>query len=50
MHRSGIIRLRWRLRGAWLAPAAAATVVLDIVILELLPIAGEHGPGSSEAS
>ena len=38
-------RLRWRLRGATMWPAFAAGIAVDAVILHLLPIAGDAGPG-----
>ena len=38
-------RLRWRMRGATLWPAFVLAVVLDAVLLELLPISGDDGPG-----
>jgi hypothetical protein len=38
-------RLRWRLRGAMLWPAFAVAVVVDAVLLQLLPIAGDGPPG-----
>jgi hypothetical protein len=38
-------RLRWRLRGAMLWPAFGLAVVLDTVLLQVLPIAGEGRPG-----
>ena len=37
-------RLRWRLRGAWLWPTFIALTVVDAVLLQAVPIAGEHGP------
>jgi hypothetical protein len=36
-------RLRWRLRGAWLAPLVVVLVVVDGLLLSRLPISGE-GP------
>jgi hypothetical protein len=38
-------RLRWRIRGATLWPAFAAAVVADALLLQLLPIQGDDGPG-----
>jgi hypothetical protein len=38
-------RLRWRLRGAMLWPAFGVAIVVDAVLLQLLPIAGEGRPG-----
>jgi hypothetical protein len=38
-------RLRWRMRGATLWPAFVLAVVVDAVLLELLPISGDDGPG-----
>jgi hypothetical protein len=38
-------RLRWRLRGAKLWPTFAVVVVVEAVLLQLLPVAGDNGPG-----
>jgi hypothetical protein len=38
-------RLRWRLRGAMLWPAFVAAVVIQALLLDLLPVAGDDGPG-----
>jgi hypothetical protein len=38
-------RLRWRLRGAMLWPAFTAAVVVEAVLLDRLPVAGDDGPG-----
>jgi hypothetical protein len=38
-------RLRWRLRGAWQAPAFALAIAGEAVLLHELPIAGDEGPG-----
>jgi hypothetical protein len=38
-------RLRWRLRGAWLAPAFVLFTAVDTVVLQHLPFAGDRGPG-----
>ena len=38
-------RLRWRLRGATLWPAFGLAIVVDTVLLEVLPIAGDAAPG-----
>jgi hypothetical protein len=38
-------RLRWRIRGAMLWPAFAAAVVVDALLLDLLPVQGDDGPG-----
>jgi hypothetical protein len=38
-------RLRWRLRGAMLWPAFVAAVVVQALLLDLLPVAGDDGPG-----
>ena len=38
-------RLRWRLRGAMMWPAFAAAVVVEAVLLDRLPVAGDRGPG-----
>jgi hypothetical protein len=43
MERVWSSRLRWRLRGAWLAPLLAVLVVADGLLLTRLPISGE-GP------
>lgn len=39
-------RLRWRLRGAWQWPLFGALVVVDAVVLHVLPLAGDRGPGA----
>ncbi len=36
-------RLRWRLRGAWQAPAFVASTLVGAVLLNRLPIAGDEG-------
>jgi hypothetical protein len=38
-------RLRWRMRGATLWPAFVVAVAVDALLLELLPIEGDDGPG-----
>jgi hypothetical protein len=38
-------RLRWRLRGASLWPTFGVCLILDTVLLMILPIAGDNGPG-----
>jgi Tfp pilus assembly protein PilE len=38
-------RLRWRLRGAMLWPAFVVVVVAETLLLELLPVSGDGGPG-----
>ena len=38
-------RARWRLRGAWQAPAFVVFTIAGTLILELLPLAGDDGPG-----
>jgi hypothetical protein len=38
-------RLRWRMRGATLWPAFVLAVAVDAVLLELLPVQGDDGPG-----
>lgn len=43
MERVWSSRLRWRLRGAWLAPLLVVLVVADALLLTRLPISGE-GP------
>ena len=40
--RSGLRRLRWRLRGAWLWPAFAVVTALEVPLLHWLPLAGER--------
>lgn len=34
-------RMRWRLRGAWLAPAFVVLTLADTVLIRVLPLAGE---------
>jgi hypothetical protein len=41
MEREQLIRLRWRLRGAWMWPAFGALTVLDAILLHLLPFQGD---------
>jgi hypothetical protein len=38
-------RLRWRLRGAMLWPAFVVAVVVQALLFDLLPVAGDGGPG-----
>lgn len=38
-------RVRWKLRGAWQAPAFVLFTLVDAVLLERLPFAGDDGPG-----
>ena len=38
-------RLRWRLRGATMWPTFVLALVVDALLLHLLPIAGDRGPG-----
>jgi hypothetical protein len=38
-------RLRWRTRGAKLWPTFVVAVVVDALLLQLLPLAGDDGPG-----
>jgi hypothetical protein len=38
-------RLRWRIRGAMLWPAFVVAVAVDALLLDLLPIEGDEGPG-----
>ena len=40
--RSGLRRLRWRLRGAWLWPTFVLVTVLEMALLHWLPLAGER--------
>jgi len=46
MERVWATRLRWRLRGAWLAPLLALLTVLDALLLHYRPLAGD---GRTEA-
>ena len=41
MERVWASRLRWRLRGAWLAPLVAVLVVLDALLIHYRPLAGD---------
>lgn len=41
MERVWASRLRWRLRGAWLAPLVAVLTAADAVLLHFLPLAGD---------
>jgi hypothetical protein len=41
MEREQLIRLRWRLRGAWMWPAFVGLTVTDAIVLHLLPFQGE---------
>ncbi len=36
-------RLRWRMRGAWQGPAFVASTLAGAVLLNRLPVAGDHG-------
>jgi hypothetical protein len=38
-------RLRWKLRGAMLWPAFVAAVAIDALLLDLIPVQGDGGPG-----
>jgi hypothetical protein len=38
-------RLRWRLRGAKLWPTFVVVVLAEAVLLQVLPVAGDKGPG-----
>lgn len=38
-------RLRWRLRGAWLAPLVALSTAADALLLHFLPLAGDGRTG-----
>ena len=42
-------RLRWRLRGAWVAPAFVLFTVADAVLLARLPFTGDRGSGAGGA-
>ncbi len=44
-----IRRLRWRLRGAWTAPAFALFTVADALLLARLPLTGDRGVGAAGA-
>jgi len=37
-----LVRMRWRLRGAWLWPAFVALTLADGAIVHWLPLAGDH--------
>lgn len=37
-------RLRWRLRGAWLAPVLVSVTLLDVLLLHWRPLAGDGAP------
>lgn len=41
----GLRRARWRLRGAWAAPAFALLTVVDAVVLHTIPFAGDGRVG-----
>jgi hypothetical protein len=41
MEAERLIRLRWRLRGAWMWPTFAALTVIDALVLHLLPFQGD---------
>ena len=38
-------RLRWRTRGAKLWPTFVVVVAVEAVLLQLLPVSGDDGPG-----
>jgi hypothetical protein len=42
-------RLRWRLRGAWAAPAFVLFTIADAILLARLPFAGDRGAGVAGA-
>ncbi len=44
-----IRRLRWRLRGAWTAPAFVLFTVADALLLARLPFTGDRGSGAAGA-
>ncbi|HMS63340.1 MAG TPA: hypothetical protein PKD63_13755 [Solirubrobacteraceae bacterium] len=48
-HRVWLRRLRWRVRGAWAAPAFVLFTVADAVLLARLPFAGDRGSGAAGA-
>ncbi|MEA2188803.1 MAG: hypothetical protein QOK16_3814 [Solirubrobacteraceae bacterium] len=39
--RQGLVRLRWRLRGAWLWPGFVVLTLLEMALLHWLPLAGQ---------
>jgi hypothetical protein len=39
--REGFVRLRWRLRGAWLWPGFVVVTLLEMLLLHWLPLAGQ---------
>jgi hypothetical protein len=39
--REGLVRLRWRLRGAWLWPGFVVLTLLEMLLLHWLPLAGQ---------
>jgi hypothetical protein len=41
MDRAWATRLRWRLRGAWLAPVLVAVTILDTALIHWRPLAGD---------
>src|SRR5262245_46151998 len=41
MERVWVARLRWRLRGAWLAPLVALLTLLDALLIHYRPLAGD---------
>ena len=42
-------RLRWRLRGAWTAPAFVLLTAVDALLLARLPFTGDRGAGAAAA-
>ena len=42
-------RLRWRLRGAWAAPAFVLLTIADALLLARLPFTGDRGAGATAA-
>lgn len=44
-HMAWLRRARWRLRGVWQVPAFVLFTLIDAVLLEWLPFAGDDGPG-----
>lgn len=42
--RPRLVRLRWRLKGAWVGPVFVLALVLETALLRLLPIAGDERP------
>ncbi|HET9093515.1 MAG TPA: hypothetical protein VFN36_00400 [Solirubrobacteraceae bacterium] len=43
MDAAPLVRLRWRLRGAWLWPSFAVLTIVDAVVVHELPLSGDVG-------